>query len=64
MRYMTPTAWCGKYFAEDSRPPEPTLRRWMQCGAVPARKIGGSWFVDEHAWLSNGDVLVERVLSE
>lgn len=63
MRYMTSSAWLDKYFAEDSRPPEPTLRRWMQIGAVPAKKIGGSWFIDEHAWLSDGDILVERVLA-
>ena len=62
MRYMTPTAWAEKYFTEDSRPPEATLRRWMQNGAVPSKKIGGSWFVDEHAWLADGDVLVEHVL--
>ncbi len=62
MRYMTPMAWCGKYFSDGSQPPEATLRRWMQHGAVPAKKIGGSWFIDEHAWLSHGDELVERVL--
>jgi hypothetical protein len=62
MRYMTPTAWSAKYFAEDSRPAEPTLRRWMQNNVVPAKKIGGSWFIDEHAWLTGGDELVERVL--
>jgi hypothetical protein len=42
--------------------PETTLRRWMQSGALPARKIGGSWFIDEHAWLAGGDDLVQRVL--
>lgn len=62
MRYMTPASWLEKYFAEDSRPPEPTLRRWMQNNVLPAKKIGGSWFIDEHAWLSHGDQLVERVL--
>lgn len=62
MRLMTPTAWVDRYFNEDSRPPEPTLRRWMQNGAVPAKKIGGSWFIDEHEWLADGDALVEHVL--
>jgi hypothetical protein len=62
MRYMTPTAWSKKYFADDSQPAEPTLRRWMQNSAVPAKKIGGSWFIDEHLWLAGGDDLVERVL--
>jgi hypothetical protein len=59
---MTPHEWSEKYFAEASRPPETTLRRWMQSGALPARKIGGSWFIDEHAWLAGGDDLVQRVL--
>jgi hypothetical protein len=54
--------WAAKYFAEESRPPEATLRRWMQSNAIPAKKIGGSWFIDEHAWLAEGDGLVERVL--
>ncbi len=63
MRLMTPPAWAEKYFDEASRPPETTLRRWMQIGAVPAKKIGGSWFIDEHAWLAGGDDLVQRVLS-
>lgn len=63
MRFLTPSVWLEKYFAEDSRPPEPTLRRWMQQGALPAKKIGGSWFIDEHAWLADGDELIERVLT-
>jgi hypothetical protein len=62
MRYITPMAWSEKYFADESRPPEATLRRWMQNGALPSRKIGGSWFIDEHAWLADGDDLVQRVL--
>lgn len=60
---LTPAAWSERYFDESSRPPETTLRRWMQTGAVPARKIGGSWFVDERAWLAGGDDLVARVLA-
>jgi hypothetical protein len=62
MRLLTPTAWVEKYFAEGSRPPETTLRRWMNSGAVPALKIGGSWFVDDDAWRAGGDELVQRVL--
>jgi hypothetical protein len=62
MRLMQPHTWAAKYFAEGSRPPEATLRRWMRDQTIPALKIGGSWFVDEHAWLANGDELVQRVL--
>ena len=64
MRLINPIAWSQKYFSEGSRPAEATLRRWMQNGVLPCRKIGGSWFVDDDAWLANGDELVERVLAE
>lgn len=62
MLLLTPSAWSEKYFAAGSAPPAPTLRRWMQDGAVPAVKIGGSWFIDEHAWLAGGNELVDRIL--
>jgi len=64
MRLMTPSAWVRKHFAEDSFPAETTARNWLRNGAIPARKIGGSWFVDEHAWLADGDELVLRVLND
>lgn len=60
---LRPTEWVARYFDEGSRPPAPTLRKWMQNGDIPARKIGGSWFVDETAWLAAGDELVARVLA-
>ena len=63
MHLVTPVVWSERYFDESSRPAETTLRRWMQTQAVPAVKIGGSWFIDEHAWLAGGDDLVQRVLS-
>ena len=62
MSYLTPISWARKYFADDSRPSETTVRKWLREGHVPARKIGGSWFVDEHKWLAANDPLVERVL--
>jgi hypothetical protein len=62
MLLLTPQAFAEKYFDASSRPPETTLRRWMNDGKLPARKIGGSWFVDEHAWLAGDDDLVQRVL--
>jgi hypothetical protein len=62
MRLMTPRAWAEKHFAEGSLPAETTLRRWMQEGIVPSRKIGGSWFIDDDSWTSGDDDLVQRVL--
>lgn len=56
--------WADKTFDPDSRPSEITLMRWMRDGKIPARKVGGKWYVDEHAWLAGDDELVRRVLDE
>jgi hypothetical protein len=62
MHLMTPQQWAEKYFDDASRPSEVTLRRWLNDGKVPGRKVGGTWYVDEHAWIANGNELVQRVL--
>jgi hypothetical protein len=62
MRLLAASAWRAKYFAEDGRPAEITVLRWLRDGKVPGRKVGGQWFVDEHAWLAEDDELVKRVL--
>lgn len=59
---MTPEAWAEKYFEAGSKPAETTVRRWMRIGVVPARKIGGAWYIDEALWAANGNPLVARVL--
>lgn len=63
MRLIAVEPFLDKYFAEDSRPSERTLRRWLRTDKLPARKVGGTWYVDEDLWLADGDPLVERVLS-
>ncbi|MGH8075608.1 MAG: hypothetical protein ACREO4_16280 [Lysobacter sp.] len=67
MKLLTPPAWLDKYFATESRPAEVTALRWLRAGKVAGRKVGGKWFVDEHAWLAANDDpaeadLVQRVL--
>jgi len=62
MRLITAQIWLERYFEEGSRPADLTLQRWLRSGKVPGKKVGGSWYVDEHAWLAEGDDLVERVL--
>lgn len=62
MKFLTPEAWVEKYFDASSRPAETTVRRWMRIGAIPARKIGGAWYIDEARWAANGNLLVARVL--
>lgn len=62
MNLIAAKAWAEKYFDPISRPSEITLQRWLRAGTVPGRKVGKAWFVDEHAWLADGDDLVQRVL--
>jgi len=62
LKLMTAPAWAEKYFDEASRPAEITISRWLRSGKIPARKVGGTWYVDEHAWLAGQDDLVRRVL--
>ena len=64
MRLLTPLAFADKYFGDESRPSELTLARWLRSEKLPGRKIGGKWYVDEHAWLAGDDDLVRRVLDE
>lgn len=66
MQLMELPAWSEKYFAAESRPSDAQARRWARKGSIPARKVGGTWFIDEHAWLASEDPetadLVQRVL--
>ena len=64
MKLVDAKTWAERTFDPASMPPEVTLQRWLRTGAVPARKVGGRWYVDEHAWLAGGDELVQRVLDE
>ncbi|HEY9255775.1 MAG TPA: hypothetical protein VIP30_14700 [Stenotrophomonas sp.] len=63
MLLMTVSAWSAKYFAPGSAPAELTIRRWLQNGVLPGRKVGGNWYVDDHAWAAGGHELVMRVLA-
>lgn len=62
MKLMLPPLWAEKYFDDASRPAEITIERWLRSGKLPGRKVGGRWYVDEHAWQAGDDDLVRRVL--
>lgn len=62
MKLINVPNWRTKYFEDDSRPAEITVMRLLRDGKLPGRKVGGKWFVDEHAWLAGDDPLVQRVL--
>lgn len=63
MKLMTIDEWTAENFTPKSRPSDFTVRRWLREDKIAGIKIGKEWFVDQHAWLSGGDDLVERVLS-
>lgn len=62
MKLLTADKWLNKYFDDTSRPSVATLQRWLRDGKIPGKKVGGTWCIDEHEWLADGDLLVERVL--
>jgi hypothetical protein len=62
VKLLKAAAWSDKYFGDESRPAEITVLRWLRDGRIPGRKVGGTWYVDEHAWLADGDPLVQQVL--
>lgn len=62
MKLLTTDRWLDVYFDAHSRPSVATLQRWLRDGKIPGKKVGGTWFIDEHEWLADGDDLVERVL--
>lgn len=62
MNLLTTDAWLERYFDPSSRPSVATLQRWLRDGKIPGKKVGGTWFIDEHEWLADGDDLVSRVL--
>lgn len=63
MRLVEYRRFADTLFEPDSRPADITLQRWLREGKLPGRKIGGVWYVDEHAFLAANDPLVERVLA-
>ena len=62
MKLLKANCWVEKYFDRASQPSEITVLRWLRDGKLPGRKVGGKWYVDEHAWLAGDDDLVQRVL--
>lgn len=62
MRLISIHEWQEKYFSPESAPTDFTARRLLRDAKLPGKKVGGEWFVDEHAWLTGDDPLVQNVL--
>ena len=54
--------WVTAPFEPGSEPCARTVRRGIERGDIPGRKVGGQWFVDLHLFESGNDPLVARVL--
>lgn len=61
---ITPQEWIEKRFPNAKKKPHPSsVRRWIENGDLPGKKIGGRYYVDEVAEaVSTGDELADRVL--
>lgn len=62
MKLISVSAFRTRYFDNGEAPVAPTVRAWIDEGAVPGKKIGSSYYVDVHRWECGGDELVAGVL--
>jgi hypothetical protein len=63
MRFVKLAEFRRRYFEAESAPSERTLRRQVEAGELPGRRMGKLYYVDLHKWLAEGDALVERTLA-
>lgn len=62
---VSPVEWIERRFRDAKRKPHPSsVRRWIESGELPGKKIGGRWFVDLAAEKNEtGNELVDKVLA-
>ena len=55
--YISSREFRDKYFSEDSKPTEITIRNWIRNNEIEGRKLGGKYFVliDENKPTKNID---------
>lgn len=63
MKLVALETFKARYFekAPGERAMRRQLKKWAEEGH--ARKVAGTWYVDEHWWLANGNPLVEKALA-
>jgi hypothetical protein len=61
---MTLKQYRAVRFARGSEPSMATLKRWVNAGTLPAKMIGGRWYVEVNREAANsGNALVDKVLN-
>lgn len=64
MQLMRATQFTELMFCEGSRPSLTSVRKWIEEGALPGRRIGRQYFVDYPAFIAGGDDLLARILDD
>jgi len=61
---VSPREWIAMRFTRAQKKPHPSsVRRWVESGDLPGKKIGGRWYVDIDAEaISTGNELADKVL--
>jgi hypothetical protein len=61
---VSPREWIKLRFLNAAGKPDPSsVRRWIDAGEIPGKKIGGRYYVDIQAEISStGNDLADRVL--
>ena len=63
-KLMDPEQWRRARFAGEP-PAMSTIRKWCREGTIPAKKIGGAWYIDLDAEKRmTGNELADSVLQE
>lgn len=61
---VTPKEWIERRFGDAKKKPHPSsVRRWIENGDLPGKKIGGRYYVEiDIEAVSTGNEIVDRVL--
>lgn len=61
---ITPQEWIERRFGEAKKKPHASsVRRWIESGDIPGKKIGGRYYVELDAEESStGNELADRIL--
>lgn len=63
-KLITIQGYIEKEFDPAGAPSPVTVRRWCSTGEIPAKKIGGNWFIIRSEKIeTTGNELVDRVLA-
>jgi hypothetical protein len=65
---LAPKDWIDREFGDSPRRPHPSsVRRWIDQGELPGKKIGGRYYVIHNpspAQATTGDDVVDRILRD